>query len=215
MKSLNDIENILKGNRIAETEDVFTDKALKIIEKLKTSIMQYGKNKQSFTVATNREQFDRIRKDCLKLNNLAIEEYARLDKIGEYSSNNSDWKCKVDYQNGSYNICFNKLLPSRNCGRETINHMQNVLKEALLKVPLNTFTERVTIQVIHHFDKTMKDYDNLSFKAAIDVIALYLLKDDNPKYMSLYQDYIMDNAAYTEIIVSSFKDFIQSIDRRL
>ena len=64
MKSLNDIENILKGNRIAETEDVFTDKALKIIEKLNTSIMQYGKNKQSFTVATNREQFDRSRKDC-------------------------------------------------------------------------------------------------------------------------------------------------------
>ena len=73
----------------------------------------------------------------------------------------------------------------------------------------------MTVQVIHHFSDKMKDYDNLGFKSAVDVIALYLLKDDNPKYMSLYQDYVDDTRNYTEIIVSTHNDFIRSIDKRL
>lgn len=218
-KSLTDIENILKGNKITDTKDTFTPKALDILKQLTFLVSEYGKTRQSVTIATNRERFKEIKKACQVFYNAVKKEYARLNKIGEYTRDDNGWECEVTYDNERYYIKFNQLLPLRDFfdygDRENIFAMQNALKKALLKTPLKKYEERVTIQVIHHFSDKMKDYDNLGFKSAVDVIALYLLKDDNPKYMSLYQDYVDDTKNYTEIIVSTHNDFIRSIDKRL
>lgn len=66
------------------------------------------------------------------------------------------------------------------------------------------YDDKVCVIFLHHFDKKKKrvpDPDNLETKAIIDIIALYLLRDDSHKYMSHYVDAVEDDRSFTEIIV--------------
>ena len=66
------------------------------------------------------------------------------------------------------------------------------------------YNNKVCMIFLHHYDKTRKTYpdpDNLETKAIIDIIALYVIRDDSYKFMSHYVDVVEDDRDFTEIIV--------------
>lgn len=205
--NINDIENLLKTSHTKE--DTFSDKAIKKSSELIRLIENY-KRTRGISIDESRRQINIIKQESNKINNLIKNECNNLNKFEPYTSMESDWECIVCKENNTYRVIFNKLLPSREyytySDRDDLRAMQNKLKEELLKVPLVKYTDRVLIKVIHHFNDKMKDYDNLGFKAAVDILSLYLLEDDNPKHMALLQDYVDDERNFTEIVVTPYSD---------
>lgn len=66
------------------------------------------------------------------------------------------------------------------------------------------YNDKVCMIFLHHYDKSRKTYpdpDNLETKAIIDIIALYIIRDDSYKFMSHYVDVMEDDRDFTEIIV--------------
>lgn len=66
------------------------------------------------------------------------------------------------------------------------------------------YGDKVCLIFLHHYDRSKKvvpDTDNLETKPIIDIIALYLLRDDSYEYMSHYVDAVEDDRSYTEIII--------------
>lgn len=76
------------------------------------------------------------------------------------------------------------------------------------------YGEKVCLIFLHHYDREKKvvpDTDNLETKPIIDIIALYLLRDDSYEYMSHYVDAVEDDRSYTEIIIcplSKLHDYV-------
>lgn len=76
------------------------------------------------------------------------------------------------------------------------------------------YNEKVTIIFFHHYDRSRRvvpDTDNLETKQIIDIIALYVLRDDSYEYMSHYVDVIEDDKEFTEIIVCPSNKFHEYI----
>lgn len=66
------------------------------------------------------------------------------------------------------------------------------------------FNEKVVMIFFHHFDQkrgAVPDTDNLETKPIIDIISLYVLRDDSHEYMCHFVDAIEDDRDYTEIII--------------
>lgn len=56
-------------------------------------------------------------------------------------------------------------------------------------------------------DRRKRDHDNIEVNMATDVVAMYVLPDDNPDVCSLYQTSVMGEDNATEIYVVPRKDF--------
>ncbi len=121
-----------------------------------------------------------------------------------YENTISDVVCRVEEKSDFLRITFDRLLPKREA-KEDIPFI-TALSEELKKVSIK-FDERIELSVIHHFKdkRDVKDYDNLESKRIIDILTLYVIKNDSPEYLSVRFDYVPDINEYSELILRPYK----------
>ena len=60
-------------------------------------------------------------------------------------------------------------------------------------------------------ERKMRDHDNIEINAVTDIVALYVLPDDSPRFTSLYMTSIAGEEDVTEVFVVPRKDFAKWI----
>ena len=76
-----------------------------------------------------------------------------------------------------------------------------------IKLSAPVFGERCAVIIRRHYDlernsgRQIRDYDNLETSCVLNVIARYLMWDNDPKSYWLMQDIAPDSSDFTEIIV--------------
>lgn len=77
------------------------------------------------------------------------------------------------------------------------------------KNKIEEYKEKATLCIIHHYPSStyVRDHDNYSLREIINNLCTYLFVDDNAKWLSHFQDYIVDGHEYSEIYIMPSKDF--------
>lgn len=69
------------------------------------------------------------------------------------------------------------------------------------------YGEKVVFYFLHHVKGKNPDIDNLETKGIVDLIALFLLVDDDCKHVCHFMDMVEDQESYTEIIICPYRFF--------
>jgi len=77
------------------------------------------------------------------------------------------------------------------------------------------FKDKVVICIVHVYDNVNRkakcyDYDNLETKRILDIITVYTLADDSPKYCDVYHTVELSDTNKTRVIVIPEKEFWKS-----
>lgn len=215
-------ENLCKENKdlklqIAEHISNITDslsKNLKKVEHLKEDVKENPErlfdniSAVSRSISHNSDQLIQILKD-FGINKPEETEHG----AGVYD------RAQVDFKYFDHTMIINlpELLPHRPAYDAVRRQMRyyydadrwkNAYNEAFRKEfehgKFKIFDQKVVMIFFHHFDRNRRvvpDTDNLETKPIIDIISLYVLRDDSHEYMSHYVDAIEDDRDYTEIII--------------
>lgn len=78
------------------------------------------------------------------------------------------------------------------------------------------YERKAVLVFLNYYDSEqhLKDHDNFETKQIIDILAAFLLPDDNPKWCAHFMDYRMGDSCHTEIYVvpySKFTGFLESL----
>ena len=110
-------------------------------------------------------------------------------------------------------IDFPFLMPRKKA--KEVNYIGEPLKYQFEKICENEnlkIKEKAVICIIHIYDNVNRkakcyDYDNLETKRVLDIITLYTLTDDSPKYCDVYHTVEFSNTNRTRIIVMPSEEF--------
>lgn len=116
--------------------------------------------------------------------------------------------------NNIFRVTFPTLLPVLKDVRDKNGYNKQVrwkmdylsaFNTFLLNHEIDKYKTKCVIYFMHHYGagNVMTDVDNFDIKGIIDVITSHLLIDDNPKWISLYQEGVIEDIeeSYTEVFV--------------
>lgn len=188
------------------------------------------KNLENISLYNNRSNFDKIREECIKYEEVAekIVNHARLfpTTIGFYNiedeiKDNILKENKIDI---SYEHWFKIKMPVLLNKKEVGNpiYIRSTLFFALQDFFRNNNYEKINEKCIivfkHNYSnkrkyREMRDHDNIELNSVVDLITMYMLKDDNPLCLDHY--YFSTNNLdedSTEIYLIPKKDFVEFLN---
>lgn len=125
-------------------------------------------------------------------------------------------------ENGWFYVKIPSILPKKESGNPS--YIRTTLYYSLRKFFFNNtvekFTEKCTIIFKHNYSKERpyreyRDHDNIEINAVVDLIALFILKDDNPLRLDHYYFSTSQNDVdNTEIFVVPTKDIGLFLDSK-
>lgn len=136
------------------------------------------------------EAFDMLVRDCADILNsltreqsMAYNRFSVMEKVYRAGKEMSD----IDFsKSGSATIItLDRTLPKRKEGKSYADEFRLSYYDAFKSYFANNpthYDQKVTITItsIYQNERSMLDYDNMSVKHIIDLIALHMLSDDNP-----------------------------------
>lgn len=110
------------------------------------------------------------------------------------------YRVKVEIKNDTVHI----IMPNVVSKKSKTTYVRDSLNYALssqLNEPLEL--ENVVVSFIYHFAENVRtfDYDNIETRSILNVLTKFVIKDDSPKQMDMYQTAAFDGETYTEIYV--------------
>lgn len=122
---------------------------------------------------------------------------------------------KIEYiENNWFHIVFPTLLPKKNKGNASYirTTLQVAIKHFFESNQRIIPSKKCTVIFKHNYTKNYelkkyRDHDNYEIKATLDIIALYLLKDDNPNFCEHFYMSDISDKVNTEIFVIPSFDF--------
>ena len=90
--------------------------------------------------------------------------------------------------------------------------VEKIVQENILKKGIQPIKGQFTVVFVHHYTsyKDMRDVDNYAIKRPIDGLHPFLIPDDSPEVMSLFQFGMKDKEKYTDMIVLPGTDLRQA-----
>lgn len=78
-----------------------------------------------------------------------------------------------------------------------------------------TYNEKVVLYFLSSYKKErlMKDHDNFEIKQVIDILAAHILKDDNPKWCSLFMDAKVAEEEKCDLYVVPYRLFTSFLEK--
>lgn len=79
------------------------------------------------------------------------------------------------------------------------------------------YEQKAVLVFINYYldEQHLKDHDNFETKQIIDILSIFLLPDDNPKWCANYMDYKMGEYNHTEIYVVPYSKFMKFFTKTL
>lgn len=210
-----------------ETEQIKQKKATHLCKKIQSKTAKINELAVLRDMAEDECDYDKVGSISLELvktiyslrNIIKTDFFEKGSEKSYYKLLESTVDCKGSRSGRVYTYIFDKLLPYRSVLEkgmvkgylEDINCFKASLAKAIEETKPEMFNERAVVKIIHHFSdiRRVKDYDNTESKAVLDVMKIYFLKDDNPAYMSIYFDYMLDSSDFTEIVILPETEFFQ------
>jgi len=123
---------------------------------------------------------------------------------------------------GVVRITLPALLPGRSSARTGFvsDPLYEVVEQFIADYPNFKRFDKCTIWVTHVYDWDLptegriRDFDNLELKEIIDIINPFLLKDDSPKWCSIYQDMEKGDTDATHILIMKDHQFARYFARQ-
>lgn len=105
-------------------------------------------------------------------------------------------------------------MPNVVSKKSKTTYMRDSLNIALgnqIEAPLDR--ENVVVSFVYHFAENIRmfDYDNLETRSILNVLTKFIIKDDSPKQINMYQSAAFDGETCTEIFIESKDAFLKRL----
>lgn len=190
------------------------EKSISLIDALKKSLDYKSLLAETFHLAYLSEIFtNNVRGLAI---NTGIDKSYNDKKMNEIFHKALDFRLDYILDGKVVKLKINRLLPKKEHGSATYirTTLHEFLKQERKQGKIKRFKEPIVICFQHVYTNAyeVRDHDNIELNAIVDLIALFFLNDDSPRFLDHFYTAKMDDRAYTNIYLIPKTQFTQFLD---
>lgn len=231
--SLSGDEEYEKTSKLAEIKSDYTQKVEKIEKRINTVLKDMKELKSLIAKERFDDSFTKSISVSKRLNQMAKEMNILPANFGYAGKTNTvvagdDYPISFHYlDNNILHIVLPESLPHKVKYNDNNNafmimqdynynkqQMYNAFSKEFAYGKFKVYEETVVLYIVSYYENTkyFMDVDNVEYKIITDIIAMYLLIDDNPMWCRQYLDARLGSYNHAEVYVipqSKFIDFLR------